>query len=164
MTRDKHPTHERYLVPLVMTRDKNSHVLYHYTSFFNDKRAYHDKHVRMNNIFHDEYVTFLERKANFPPPLPYPGEPQGIPNKSNTSLPDKRFLMSPNVFIVTWVSGSSRRLLEKQKYGRLLSWASHICVPSNSTFFNRIKNWLYRDNTITGKPVVCIVAHEQGCH
>ena len=92
MTRDKHPTHERYLVPLVMTRDKNSHVEkcqpskqathVHYTSFFNDKRAYHDKHVTMNNIFHDEFVAFLERKANFPPPLPYPGEPLGYQIKA----------------------------------------------------------------------------------
>lgn len=30
--------------------------------------------------------------------------------KTITSLPDKRFLMSPSVFIVTWVSGSSSKL------------------------------------------------------
>ena len=43
-----------------------------------------------------------KRKLPHPiPPLPYPGEPQGMSNKSNTSLPDKRFLMRPSVFIVT---------------------------------------------------------------
>lgn len=74
MTRDKHPTHERYLVPLVMTRDKNSHVysvnrvsklhMDHYTFFFNDKRACHDKHVTMNKIFDDEFVTFLSLETS----------------------------------------------------------------------------------------------------
>ena len=121
--------------------------MYHYTSFFNDKRAYHDKHVTMNNIFHDEYVTFLERKANFPPPLPHyrtPGSPREYQIKTIPLFLIKDSSWGP-MFSSSLECRDHREGCKKSKnmadyYHELPIFVYQATVH----LFNRIEKWLYR--------------------